>query len=314
MSRIRSIHPGLFTDEAFMAASAHARILVLGLWCEAWDDGVFERKPLTLKARIFPVDSVDVPALLSELECLGFFKSFEANGKPYSALRNFRKYQRPKKPNRSGVLPSELRTYVGLTEDGSEPVPNQSGNGGEKFPQMEDGGGRMEKDSPSLRSGAAAPEKKPKPAKRSRARTAMAPDRQPTTVDAGHAKEAGMSPDVFRTEWRKFRDHHLSHGNLMADWPAAWRKWCGNWPGFRKPSASSFRPQPRGLLSQVLQGNYSDASDQDQSFSAYTDGPTIDVSPGRDDERLRAEGDGLGDAGGTVAYLRPAGGFGRAFG
>ena len=51
MSRIRSIHPGLFTDEAFMEASIPARMLIMGLWCEAWDDGVFEIKPLTIKAR-----------------------------------------------------------------------------------------------------------------------------------------------------------------------------------------------------------------------------------------------------------------------
>ena len=41
MARIRSVHPGLFTDEAFMGASSDARILMIGLWCQAWDDGVF---------------------------------------------------------------------------------------------------------------------------------------------------------------------------------------------------------------------------------------------------------------------------------
>ena len=67
MSRIRSIHPGLWTDDSFMSLSAFARLLYIGLLNEAWDDGVFEWKPLTIKARIFPVDSVDVPALLDEL-------------------------------------------------------------------------------------------------------------------------------------------------------------------------------------------------------------------------------------------------------
>jgi hypothetical protein len=140
MSRIRSIHPGLFTDEAFMAASCQARILLIGIWTEAWDDGVFEWKPLTLKARIFPVDAVDVPALMLELETLRFVHRFEANGKPYGAVRNFRKYQRPKKPNSSGCLPDDLVSFVGI----SEPVPNQFPTASEKSPQMEDGGGRVE--------------------------------------------------------------------------------------------------------------------------------------------------------------------------
>lgn len=142
MPRIRSVHPGLFTDEAFMQASLQARLLMIGIWTECFDDGVFEWKPLTLKARIFPVDNCDLPALLSELESLNFIQAFEAGGKKYGAVRNFRKYQRPKKPTESKVLPHELRTFVALTDDISEPVGNQFGTSGEKSPQMEDGGGR----------------------------------------------------------------------------------------------------------------------------------------------------------------------------
>lgn len=139
MARIRSIHPGLFTDEAFMTASPHARLLIIGIWCEAWDDGVFEWKPLTLKARLFPVDTVSIPDLLAELVSLDFICRFDAGGKPYGAIRNFQKYQRPKKPNSSHVLPEHLREYV-------HQVPNQSGTDGEKSPQMEDGGWRGEEE------------------------------------------------------------------------------------------------------------------------------------------------------------------------
>lgn len=139
MSRIRSIHPGIFTDEAFMSASLAARMLVMGIWGQAWDDGVFEWKPLTLKARIFPVDSVDMTELLTELEGLSFICRFSANDRPYGAIRNFRKWQKPKMPNASGVLPEELRKYVGLkSEDFSNPSP--------KPPLMEDGGREREEE------------------------------------------------------------------------------------------------------------------------------------------------------------------------
>lgn len=166
MARIRSIHPGIFTDEAFMQASPHARLLVIGLWCEAWDDGVFEWKPLTLKARIFPVDTVEVTALLDELSGLDFLRRFETGGKAYGVIRNFQRFQRPKKPNSSGVLPAGLAGFAGAGAGGtgtapegpeqgagteparveagvsSEPVRNQFGTGGEKCSQMEDGGWR----------------------------------------------------------------------------------------------------------------------------------------------------------------------------
>jgi len=141
MARIRSIHPGIWTDEAFMSLSAYARLLYIGLWAEAYDDGVFEWKPLTLKARLFPVDSVNVPELLVELYNAGLIERAEQHPKQPGLIRNFQKFQRPKKPNSSGMLEERWRDYVGAS---SAPVPNQSGTGTENPPQMEDGGGSKE--------------------------------------------------------------------------------------------------------------------------------------------------------------------------
>ncbi len=124
MARIRSIHPGLFTDESYMGASVYARLLLPGIWCEAWDDGVIEWRPLRLKARIFPVDAVNVEEILIELEGLDVIRRFECDGRTYAAIRNFRKWQNPKAPNSSNVLPSSLRNYVGLPDD----VPSNSEN------------------------------------------------------------------------------------------------------------------------------------------------------------------------------------------
>lgn len=146
MPRIRSVHPGLFTDEAFMQASLQARLLMIGIWTECFDDGVFEWKPLTLKARIFPVDNCNVSDLLGELEGLDFIVSFDSGGKKYGAVRNFRKYQRPKNPTDSKHLPVHLRTYVALVDINTEPVGNVGGTSGEISPQMEDGGDNKEKE------------------------------------------------------------------------------------------------------------------------------------------------------------------------
>lgn len=145
MARIRSIHPGLFTDEAFASASPYARLLLIGIWTEAWDDGVFEWKPLGLKMRIFPADSCDVPSLLDELAALGMIKKVEANGKPYGLVRNFCKFQKPKKPNDSGVFKDSFREFVAFNyhKDRTvpEPVRNQFGTSSGKPILMEDGGG-----------------------------------------------------------------------------------------------------------------------------------------------------------------------------
>jgi hypothetical protein len=146
MARIRSIHPGLFTDEAFMSASAQARVFMIGIWCEAFDDGVFEWKPVVLKARILPADNIDATGLLDELVGLNVIKRVERNGRPYGLIRNFRKFQRPKKPNSSGILIASDDDFVGKAETASETVPNQCGTSSEIPSQMEDGGDKRKED------------------------------------------------------------------------------------------------------------------------------------------------------------------------
>lgn len=151
MARIRSVHPGLFTDEAFMSCSTKARLLIIGLWVEADDQGVFEWKPVTLKARIFPADSFGVEELLEELEAQNIIKKFQHENKSYGAIRNFRKYQRPKSPNHKYFIPSNFRNYVGLIDEDSEKesdkdpsIPKQYGSTSENSFQREDVGCKRE--------------------------------------------------------------------------------------------------------------------------------------------------------------------------
>lgn len=170
MARIRSIHPGVYTDEAWASVSIAARWLGMGICTEADDNGIFEWKPLQLKMRIFPADSADVPGLLSELCQAGIVKSFDADGKKYGALRNFCRFQRPRKPKSWFPMTDEVRSFVALDAEPAsdddaeqEPVPKKSvptdveamsvpkkseavPQKSEKSPQMEDGGWRMEKE------------------------------------------------------------------------------------------------------------------------------------------------------------------------
>ncbi|MFG6660078.1 hypothetical protein [Sulfitobacter sp. 915] len=156
MARIRSVHPGFFTDEDIVEVSALARLLLIGLGVEADDKGLFPWKAKTLKMRIYPADNVDMNALLSELEAEGLIKRYEFEGKHYGAIRNFRKHQRPKSPNDVHPCPPEILKYVGLEVTDSsndnaptDPIPPIGGDDEGQFPpkgenaiQMEDGGWR----------------------------------------------------------------------------------------------------------------------------------------------------------------------------
>lgn len=123
MARIRSVHPGLFTDENFVELSDTAQIFLVALWTECDDQGVFEWKPKRLKMRLRPASTEPVDGLLSELEDLEFVRRYEMNGRQYGAVRNFATYQRPRKPNYQHPIPPEVRTLVGLTDENTEPDP-----------------------------------------------------------------------------------------------------------------------------------------------------------------------------------------------
>lgn len=146
--RIRSVHPGLWTDERFASLSPLARLLFIAIWNECDDQGSFEWSPIKLKMRLLPADNVDPAELLAEIEGEGCVTRYEVDGRKLGAVRNFCQYQRPKKPNsvypQTDAVRDYVRTHARTTRDGSEPVGNQWGTGGENSRQMEEGGGRRE--------------------------------------------------------------------------------------------------------------------------------------------------------------------------
>lgn len=147
MARIRSVHPSLFTDEAWVSCSPLARIFYIGLMTDADDQGLFEWKPLQLKMRLLPGDACIIPELLAELVAVNLIAELESAGKRLGAIRYFRRFQRPKSPTSAFILPAHWRRYVGLdvsiseidTHERDELPPNP-----ENFIQMEDGGDNKE--------------------------------------------------------------------------------------------------------------------------------------------------------------------------
>lgn len=143
MSRIRSIHPGLWTDEAFVSLSPYARLLFMGLWNECDDKGCFAWSPLQLKMRVLPADNVDAAALLAELEAADCVRAYEVGGKRYGAVRNFVKFQRPKSPNDIHPAPAEILVFAGheveIPAMVPEKLPEDFSNASEISPQREEG-------------------------------------------------------------------------------------------------------------------------------------------------------------------------------
>ena len=145
MARIRSIHPGIASDEAFMQMSMPAKAAWPILWTECDDQGVFEWKPIVLKARIFPADNVDFEVVLAEYVALDCIQMREIDGKRFGFVRNFCRFQKPKHPSHRYILPPDLRLFVGLKpDDVAKPTPGldpASPLATEKPVLMEDGVG-----------------------------------------------------------------------------------------------------------------------------------------------------------------------------
>lgn len=146
MSRIRSTHPGVWTDERFVSVSAFARLLFMGIWNECDDYGSFEWSPLKLKMRVLPADMVDAAQLLDELHTAGSVMRYEVGGKQYGAVRNFCQYQRPKKPTHVHPQNDVVEAWVNIdarsTRDGSEGVGDELPTGGENLCQRKEEGGK----------------------------------------------------------------------------------------------------------------------------------------------------------------------------
>ena len=70
MARARNIKPAFFRNAELVELSFEARLFFIGLWTAADRDGRLEDRPKQIKMEIFPADSVDCDALLSDLAAI----------------------------------------------------------------------------------------------------------------------------------------------------------------------------------------------------------------------------------------------------
>lgn len=94
MARIRTIKPDFWTDERVVELSPWARLLFIGLWNFADDDGRMVYSPKRIKMQIFPADSVECSELFDELRRDELVEVYEVDGKEFLQITNFSKHQK----------------------------------------------------------------------------------------------------------------------------------------------------------------------------------------------------------------------------
>lgn len=133
-----------------MSMSMVAKAAWTPLWMQCDDHGIFEWKPIVLKALIFPADNVDFSEVLAELERLGCVRRINIGCRPHGMVRNFAKYQRPKNPSyrhfKPEELPADVGSYIGVKGAAPPALPQSSPSTTEIPPQMKEEGGKREEE------------------------------------------------------------------------------------------------------------------------------------------------------------------------
>jgi hypothetical protein len=130
MPKIRNIKPEFWTDEKIVELSPWARLLFIGMWNFADDNGVVEDKPKQLKMRIFPSDNVEVAQLLQEIEAQQLVIPYKVDGKSYYWIPNFTKHQYISESKKTSTFPLPPKEILDFPKKSQEiPLGSGSGNG-----------------------------------------------------------------------------------------------------------------------------------------------------------------------------------------
>lgn len=103
MARIRTIKPEFFTSDDICALEPYARLLYIGLWCEADREGRFEWKPTAFKRRYLPDDSIAIENLCQKLIASGLVVLY---GDGLAYIPTFAKHQHINPRESASSLPN----------------------------------------------------------------------------------------------------------------------------------------------------------------------------------------------------------------
>lgn len=106
MSRIRTIKPGFFKNEALADLDPLTRLLFIGLWTLADRRGRLEDRPKRIKAEVLPYDDYDAERGLSDLAKSGFIVRYKVDQSAYIQIVTFEKHQHVNMRESDSTIPA----------------------------------------------------------------------------------------------------------------------------------------------------------------------------------------------------------------
>jgi len=224
VAKIRGIKPETWTDETFVELSPYARLLWIGLWNFACDNGHLQDKSKQIKMRVLPTDDVNCAELLREIEGMGLIERSDG----WITIPNLTSHQKPHK-----------RWYVVCDKPGCE-HPDGTSYGFEKPKKADpERGSTVEQplvnDETASHNGGSTADvdvdgdvelkvSGKKPTSRKRPATRLPDDWEPTEK---HWERTRDGIDVAR-EVQAFRLHAEANDRRQANWNAAFSQWLLN--------------------------------------------------------------------------------------
>ena len=123
MSRIRTVKPSFWRSQTLSRVSRDARLVFVGLWNEADDEGRLVDAPKLLAGALFPFDEdfggPEIEACLRELAGIGAIERYAVEGSRFITIPRFRDHQVISKP-RPSALPGHSRNVPGGLPEASQ--------------------------------------------------------------------------------------------------------------------------------------------------------------------------------------------------
>ena len=97
MARIRTIKPEFWEDEKLAKLPIHARLLFIGTWNFADDNGALLANSVLMKSHIFPYEDIGISTISEWIDILvenGMLIRTTYNGKDYLVIRKFLIHQK----------------------------------------------------------------------------------------------------------------------------------------------------------------------------------------------------------------------------
>lgn len=116
MARIRTIKPEFWTDEKIGSIKRDIRLLFIGLWNLADDDGVLKANPAYIKGQLFAFDDElrtgTVKEWLDALENARMVIPFSHNRESYYVIRSFKSHQKINRPTPSKIPLESIKSAL----------------------------------------------------------------------------------------------------------------------------------------------------------------------------------------------------------